>query len=201
MKFPLEEHFPYRVGALIVLILFYGIYFAKMLSQKRRGIRTRQIGSRREKSLHRVEFWMSVATLAVVPAQLISIFLGWNFLSPGGRFTGFCLGLMGDGLFLASVLCMRDSWRAGIPEKDRTELVTGGVYAFSRNPAFVAFDLMYVGVFFMFCNPVTGLFTLFAMVTLHLQILQEEKFCAAAFGESYLQYKSRVCRYLGRKKR
>ena len=101
MKFPLEEQFPYRVGALIVLILFYGIYFAKMLSQKRRGIRTRQIGSRREKSLHRVEFWMSVATLAVVPAQLISIFLGWNFLSPGGRFTGFCLGLMGDGLFLA----------------------------------------------------------------------------------------------------
>ena len=69
MKFPLEEQFPYRAGALIVLILFYGIYFAKMLSQKRRGIRTRQIGSRREKSLHRVEFWMSVATLAVVPAQ------------------------------------------------------------------------------------------------------------------------------------
>ena len=118
---------------------------------------------------------MSVATLAVVPAQLISIFLGWNALPPGGRFTGFCLGLMGDGLFLASVLCMRDSWRAGIPEKDRTELVTGGVYAFSRNPAFVGFDLMYMGVFFMFC--------------------------AAAFGESYLQYKSRVCRYLGRKKR
>ena len=96
MKFPLEEQFPYRVGALIVLILFYGIYFAKMLSQKRRGIRTRQIGSRREKSLHRVEFWMSVATLAVVPAQLISIFLGWNVLPPGGRFTGFCLGLMGE---------------------------------------------------------------------------------------------------------
>ena len=200
MKIPLEQHFPYRAGALLVLALFYGIYFAKMLAQKRQGIRTRQIGSRRERSLHRVEFWMSVATLAIVPVQLLSILLGWNAMPAGGRFTGFCLGLMGDGLFLASVVCMRDSWRAGIPEKDRTELVTSGVYAFSRNPAFMGFDLMYLGVFFLFCNPLTGLFTAFAMITLHLQILQEEKFCAATFGDAYLQYKRSVFRYLGRKR-
>ena len=47
---------------------------------------------------------------------------------------------------------MRDSWRAGIPERDGTELVTGGLYAFSRNPAFLGFDLMYLGVFLLFAN-------------------------------------------------
>lgn len=31
--------------ALIVLAAFYGIYFAKMLIQKRRGIQTRQIAA------------------------------------------------------------------------------------------------------------------------------------------------------------
>ena len=40
---------------------------------------------------------------------------------------------------------MKDSWQAGIPDKDKTELVTTGIYRFSRNPAFLGFDLMYVG--------------------------------------------------------
>ena len=54
---------------------------------------------------------------------------------------------------------MKDSWRAGIPEKDKTELVTGGIYAFCRNPAFLGFDLMYIGVLCMYCNILTGAFT------------------------------------------
>ena len=55
MKLPLEGHLPYAVLALTVLVLFYGIYFAKMLAQKQRGIQTRQIGRRKEKSIHTVE--------------------------------------------------------------------------------------------------------------------------------------------------
>ena len=50
MKLPLEDHLPYAVLALTVLALFYGIYFTKMLAQKQRGIQTRQIGRRKEKS-------------------------------------------------------------------------------------------------------------------------------------------------------
>ena len=141
-KEPLENELPYALLALLVLAIFYGIYFAKMLAQKRRGIRTHQIGMRREKTLHTVESLMSVATLGVVAAQLLSIVLGWNHMPAGARMTGFLTGLAGDGVFLAAVLCMKDSWRAGIPKQDKTELVTGGVYAFSRNPAFVGFDLM-----------------------------------------------------------
>lgn len=44
--------------------------------------------------------------------------------------------MLGDMIFLVSVLCMKDSWRAGIPDKDRTKLVTTGIYRYSRNPAF-----------------------------------------------------------------
>lgn len=42
MKLPLEGKIPYALPALFVLAVFYGIYFAKMLAQKRRGIQTRQ---------------------------------------------------------------------------------------------------------------------------------------------------------------
>lgn len=96
-------------------------------------------------------------------------------------------------------MCMKDSWRAGIPKQDKTKLVTDGIYAYSRNPAFLGFDLQYVGVMLMYCNPLTILFTAFTMLMLHLQILQEEKYMAATFGEEYLQYKKQVFRYLGRK--
>lgn len=37
MKLPLEGKIPYALPALFVLAVFYGIYFAKMLAQKRRG--------------------------------------------------------------------------------------------------------------------------------------------------------------------
>ena len=109
MKYPMEELLPYPLLALFVLAVFYGIYFAKMLAQKRRGIRTLQIRQRKEKSIQTVELLMSIATLGVVIAQLVSILFGWSCLPTNARFTGFCTGMLGDLIFLLSVLCMKDS--------------------------------------------------------------------------------------------
>lgn len=41
---------------------------------------------------------------------------------------------------------MRDSWRAGISETDKTELVIEGIYQFSCNLAFLEFNLLYIGI-------------------------------------------------------
>lgn len=142
---------------------------------------------------------MSIATLGAPLTQILSIVFDRNYIPVGARFTGFCTGILGDLIFLASVICMRDSWRAGIPCKDKTELVTGGIYKFSRDPVFLGFDFMYIGVLLMYFNPLTLLFSLFAIVMLHLQILQEEKYLTATFGKEYEEYRKRVFRYLGRK--
>ena len=197
MKYPVEEILSYPLLALFVLAVFYGIYFVKMLAQKRRGIRTLQIRQRKEKSIQTVELLMSIATLGVVIAQLVSILFGWSCLPTNARFTGFCTGMLGDLIFLLSVLCMKDSWRAGIPDKDHTELVTSGIYRFSRNPAFLGFDLMYIGMMLMYCNLLIVPLTVFAIVMLHLQILQEERYLEKAFGMAYREYKRHTFRYLG----
>lgn len=191
---------PYAALAIVVLAVFYGIYFSKMLIQRRHGIKTHQIGSRKEGSVHTVEVLMSIATFGAPAAQLVSVAFGWSLMPAGARFTGFCTGMLGDLIFLVSVICMKDNWRAGIPDKDRTELVTTGIYRYSRNPAFLGFDFMYIGVLLMYFNPLTAAFSLFAVVMLHLQILEEEKFLVSVFGDAYLKYKGGVCRYLGRKK-
>ena len=200
MNLPLEVSLPYRLLALFVLAVFYGIYLVKQWRQKRRGIQTMQIGRGKEAQTHTVETLMGIATVGIIPAQLLSIAFGWSHLPANARFTGFCIGMVGDLIFLISVLCMKDNWRAGIPDRDRTELVTDGIYAFSRNPAFLGFDLQYIGVLLMFCNLLTALFTVFAVSMLHLQILQEERYLTAAFGAEYMKYRHQVFRYLGRRK-
>ena len=200
MKLPLEVSLPYRVLALLVLAVFYGIYVVKLGRQKRRGIQTMQVGRGKDAQTHTVETLMGIATVGIIPAQLLSIGFGWSHLPASARLTGLCVGMVGDLIFLISVLCMKDSWRAGIPDGDRTALVTGGIYAYSRNPAFLGFYLQYIGVLLMYCNLLTGMFTVFAIVMLHLQILQEEHYLTAAFGAEYLKYRHQVLRYLGRRK-
>lgn len=201
MKYPMEENMPYLWLALLVLVIFYGIYFAKMLVQKRQGVQTRQIGRVKEKSVHRVEVLMSIATLAAPVIQILSILFGWNHMPANARFTGFCIGMLGDIIFLVSVLCMKDSWRAGIPDKDRTKLVTTGIYRYSRNPVFLGFDFMYVGLLLMYFNLSMLVVSAFAIIMLHLQILQEERYLTENYGDSYREYRKHVFRYLGRKLR
>lgn len=97
-------------------------------------------------------------------------------------------------------VAMKDSWRAGVSETDKTELVTDGIYQISRNPAFLGFDLVYVGVLLMFFNWILLIVSAFAIFMFHLQIVYvEEVFLVGTFGDEYIRYKKNVHRYLGRK--
>ena len=76
MKLPLEVSLPYRVLALLVLAVFYGIYVVKLGRQKRRGIQTMQVGRGKDAQTHTVETLMGIATVGIIPAQLLSMEIG-----------------------------------------------------------------------------------------------------------------------------
>ncbi|MFR4250472.1 MAG: hypothetical protein ACLT2S_03575 [Christensenellales bacterium] len=42
---------------------------------------------------------ISVATLGIVAAQLLSLCLGWNHMPKTARYIGFSVGLAGDAVF------------------------------------------------------------------------------------------------------
>ncbi len=44
--------------------------------------------------------------------------------------------IISDVVFILSVTCMKDSWRAGIAEDDERNLITNGIYRYSRIPHF-----------------------------------------------------------------
>lgn len=188
-----------KAAGLVILAVFYGVYIGKMLAQKRKGIRTDQMarGKRRDRVFY-VEMLLKIATYSVVAVELASIFLAKSYLLEGLIVAGCLLGVTGDVIFALAVITMRDSWRAGLAEEDETRMVVEGIYRFSRNPAFLGFDLVYVGILLMFFNWILLAFSVFAMVMLHIQILQEETYLGRVFGEEYEAYRNRVGRYLGR---
>lgn len=53
MKIPWESRLLYAVLALLVLVVFYGIYFAKVLAQKRAASRPGRSGAERKKTFTR----------------------------------------------------------------------------------------------------------------------------------------------------
>lgn len=190
----------FQISAVIILLVFYGCYFGKMFMQKKKGIQTDQIGKGKTGFVKMIELTMKVATLLVPVMEVISISLNISNLPLIVRYVGIIIAILGDIVFVISVWTMKDSWRAGVSPTDKTELVTDGIYQISRNPAFLGFDLVYVGVFLMFFNWVLFLVSVFAMIMFHLQIVNvEEDFLLDSFGEDYIAYKKKVNRYFGRK--
>lgn len=191
----------FQLIAVAVLIAFYGCYFVKMICQKKKGIQTDQIGKGKVGFVKFVEITMKIAAVLVFTVGVVSIFLGISHSSIPFRIIGAAMSIVGTVVFITSVLTMRDSWRAGVSKTDRTELVTGGIYQISRNPAFLGFDLLYIGILLMFFNWILCVVSVFAILMYHLQIVNvEEEFLLATFGDEYLQYKKKVCRYIGRKR-
>ncbi len=190
----------YQVTALVILAVFYGCYFLKMFLQRRKGIQTDQIGQGKVGFVQFIEVTMKIATLLVPAAEVISISLNTTCFSVPLRICGAVIGALGAAVFVTSVVTMRDSWRAGVSKTDKTELVTDGIYQISRNPAFLGFDLVYIGILLMFFNPWLLIASVFAILMFHLQIVNvEEDFLLETFGQEYLAYKKKVNRYIGRK--
>ena len=189
----------FQILAVIVLLIFYSSYFAKKFNQKKKGIQTTQIGKGKKGFPRLVEMTMGIATVCIVIVELISIAFDWSMSPVWLRIVGIILSVIGTVSFITAMLTMRDSWRAGV-STDKTELVTNGIFQISRNPAFLGFDLVYVGILLMFFNWVLWLFSVFAILMLHLQIINnEEDAMLENFGEEYLNYKKNVNRYFGRR--
>lgn len=190
----------FKIITLCLMAAFYICYFVKMISQRKQGISTDQLGKGKTGFVKFIEVTLKISTYVLPIIQLISIswYIGTAHIAL--RIIGCVINAVGVLTFIMSVLQMKDNWRAGVQQEDKTNLVTTGIYSISRNPAFLGFDLMYIGILFTFFNSFLCFATSFVLVFFHLQIVNvEEEFMIDAFGEEYIQYKKKVCRYLGRK--
>ncbi len=129
---------------------------------------------------------------SVSDALVIMSFLQIPFL----LYTGYILILLALVIGLAALFEMKNSWRIGIKYDQKTDLVTSGVYSISRNPYFLSYDLLFIGIFLIIPSALILIFVIGVVITFHFMIREEEGYLEKMQGKSYLDYKNKVGRYV-----
>ena len=107
--------------------------------------------------------------------------------------------LVGSGLllFLFGLRNMRRAETDVSPYRPTTSLVVEGPYRFTRNPLYLGFTLVYGGITALANSlPSALLLPLVLLVMRRGVIEREERYLERVFGEEYLQYKTRVRRWI-----
>jgi protein-S-isoprenylcysteine O-methyltransferase Ste14 len=113
------------------------------------------------------------------------------------RALGFlCCGIGIVGTFLAQ-MAMGASWRIGVDESERTELVTGGVFGLCRNPIYTFMVVAWIGFALLVPTWLSLASIPVGIVAFEVQVrLVEEPHLLRAHGEPYRVWASRVGRFL-----
>lgn len=145
--------------------------------------------------------------ISIIELIIVSIYAfipSWHkFLLPFWYIENEYLVCVGWSLLLVSLLFvwfaqgnMRESWRIGIDEENKTELITNGFFFFSRNPIFLGIMLANFGLFLVLPNAFTLLIISLSTISINTQIRLEEEFLKEEFGNQYTQYQSKVNRWI-----
>ena len=183
--------------AVLTIVLMLGMVLTRVLLLRRRGIAAMHFG-KIDKTDFLIPpfalfyFYLVFANAFNLPSVSKQEFFHSEILSGVGVF--FCLaGLL---LLLWSLVSFGQSFRVGIDTEHPDKLITNGVFAFSRNPIYVAFALILLGQFLIFPNWILLVYLGAGTWLFHRQVLREEEYLKQHYGKEYLEYRNRVRRYL-----
>ncbi len=187
---------PHDLAALTI-VLMIGIVLTRVWLLRRQGIRA-------------MKFGQIDATDYVIPPFALFYFyvvfaaaFGWPrvsryqfFHSTSISWAGVACCAAGLALLLWSIASFRQSFRVGIDADRPDTLVTDGIFAFTRNPIYVAFAAILTGQFLILPNWITLIYLVAAVALFHRQVLREEDYLRRHYGQAYSDYCARVRRYL-----
>jgi len=193
---------------LLALGGFYALFIGRSVYLHRRGERVFVIGRGKRGARALLEM-VFMAGLLVWSGEIVARCLGSDVsLFPAVLrepfFDSRLADVLGGGaiiggllVFAAALHVFGRSWRIGIDHDRPGQLVTQGIFRFTRNPIFLFMDLYFTGTWLIQRDL---FFLLFAIVTvggIHFQILQEEQFLLKHYGNAYRRYLLSVPRYIG----
>lgn len=182
--------------AALTIILLLGMVLTRVFLMKRRGIEAMNFGK-----IDRTDFLIPPFALFYFYTVFAHTFnfptvsLQEFFHSEPVSWVGVFFCLAGLSLMLWSLVSFGQSFRVGIDTDHPDKLITTGVFAFSRNPIYVAFAFILLGQFLIFSNWILLLYICAAIWLFHRQVLREEDYLKKHYGREYSEYCSRVRRY------
>lgn len=138
-----------------------------------------------------------VAIVFAVSPNLYSYLLPISFLTNNILANiGFVLLLIALVWVLIAQVHMQKSWRIGIDEDVKTELVQTGLFKISRNPIFLGMRVMLLGLFLIIPNAITLTILITGEMLIQTQVRLEEEFLTRSHGQAYLNYQKQVRRWI-----
>jgi protein-S-isoprenylcysteine O-methyltransferase Ste14 len=183
-------------GALTIVLLL-GMVWARVLLMKKIGIEATKFGVIDKKDFLIPPFAFFYFYLVFAATFNLPTVSRREFLHSGiASGVGVSLCLAGLLLLLFSLVSFGKSFRIGVDTNAPYKLVTTGIFAFSRNPIYLAFGLVLLGQFFLFSNWILLVYIIAASWVFQRQVLREEQYLRDHYGQQYLEYCHRVRRYL-----
>lgn len=139
-----------------------------------------------------------VALMFIVIAYFLGRFIPLPFVAPMFlRNIGLTLTFVGFLLGIGAFIEFRKERTTLDPHGTAKQLVTSGIYRFTRNPIYLGFLLMVIGLPLhsgVYWGIIMAPFYMMTMT--RLVIDREEVYLERKFGKTYASYKSRVRRWL-----
>jgi len=183
--------------AILIIVCMLVMVVTRVFLLRRRGIEAMHFG-KLDKTDFLIPpfalfyFYLIFAHVFHLPSLSTQVFFQSEVLSWIGVLS--CLG--GLLLLLGSLVSFGQSFRVGIDTEHPDRLITSGVFAFTRNPIYVAFAAILLGQFLIFPNWILLIYTLLGTWLFHRQVLREEEYLKKHYGKEYIEYSNRVRRYL-----
>lgn len=118
-------------------------------------------------------------------------------LHPTATVVGLLVAVAGLALTLVAQSGMGLSWRIGVDESERTELVQTGIFRTVRNPIFTGMATVSAGMLLMVPTiaSAAGLVCLITAVQIQVRVT-EEPYLARMHGQPYATYRAHTSRFL-----
>src|SRR6202521_3497457 len=183
-------------GALTIVLLL-GMVWVRVLLMRRHGIKAMNFGRIDKKDFLIPPFAIFYFYIVFAAAfNFPTVSRQELFHSGIVSWVGVILCVAGLFLLFLSLVAFGKSFRVGIDPDHPDKLVTTGIFAFSRNPIYVAFGFVLLGQFLVFSNWILSVYMVAATWLFYRQVSREEKYLSEHYGQQYSEYRNRVRRYL-----
>lgn len=130
-------------------------------------------------------------SLSVLPEFLTNSLLNALWV----RYAGALLIFISLAFWVLTLFHFRLSLRFGLDKQNQGELISSGIFSFSRNPFFLSIDLFFAGLTLLHTSVFFLVMAALTLISIHFFILKEEKFLRKHYGEAYKKYQEKVGRY------
>lgn len=188
------------MNKLLLVILLHQILFQLMFVAKNLILKKKigkAIRGKNKEATYSIIFFIIFISLSIVFTFVNIPLLKFKIINSNFVFIVSNLLLVTNLLISAAALVhLKDSWRVGVLEDEKTDLVTDGIYRISRNPYFLSYIIMFFAYAILLQNILLFGLLFIGIIFIHNMIKKEEEFLVKQHGDNYKDYMKKTARYL-----